>query len=96
MAWKSILDSAPLRFGLAVTCLALVGGAYSGGSMNPARSFGPALYTGVWDSQWIYWVGPFAAAIVTSVAFKAVFWREPKPVALQYEEHPLRETKNGP
>lgn len=90
-----VSDSVPLRFGLAITCLALVGGVYSGGSMNPARSFGPALYNWNWEAHWIYWVGPLAAGVIISVAFRSVFYREaPKPKP-QYEEQPLRDIKNN-
>jgi aquaporin Z len=36
----------------------------SGASMNPARSFGPALTTGDFSGYWIYLLGPLAGAVV--------------------------------
>ncbi|MCC7021008.1 MAG: MIP family channel protein [Ardenticatenales bacterium] len=53
---------APLAIGATVTIDALLGGALTGASMNPARSFGPALLTGAWDGHWIYWLAPIAGA----------------------------------
>jgi aquaporin Z len=39
----------------------------SGLSTNPARSFGPAVISGTWDSWWIYVIGPFTGAILACI-----------------------------
>uniref|UniRef100_A0A452GSN4 Aquaporin 14 n=1 Tax=Gopherus agassizii TaxID=38772 RepID=A0A452GSN4_9SAUR len=47
-----------LAIGFSVTAGALAG-TFSGGSMNPARSLGPAVLTGIWDHHWVRrWVWP--------------------------------------
>ncbi|MEY2407630.1 MAG: aquaporin [Verrucomicrobiota bacterium] len=47
-----------LAIGLTVALDILFGGPFTGGAMNPARTFGPALASGHWNNQIIYWVGP--------------------------------------
>lgn len=47
-----------LAIGLTVALDILFGGPFTGGAMNPARTFGPALASGHWNNQIIYWIGP--------------------------------------
>lgn len=51
---------APLAVGMTVGFCALVGGPLTGASMNPARSFGPALVGQEWTAHWVYWIAPIA------------------------------------
>ena len=51
-----------LAIGLTVGFDALMGGPLTGASMNPARSLGPALASGIWTGHWIYWLGPLMGA----------------------------------
>lgn len=59
--------------GLVVVLGELLGGPLTGASMNPARSFGPALVMGAWSSHWIYWVGPFVGAAVAIFIYDVCF-----------------------
>ncbi|XP_071585522.1 aquaporin-2-like isoform X3 [Heliangelus exortis] len=47
-------------------------GPFSGGSMNPARSLGPAIVTGVWDDHWVYWLGPVLGAVLAGFSYEFV------------------------
>ncbi|MSQ25336.1 MAG: MIP family channel protein [Dehalococcoidia bacterium] len=61
---------AAMAIGGTVTLGAIMGGPISGASMNPARSFGPALASGVWRDHWIYWLAPIAAACAAAYAYR--------------------------
>lgn len=63
---------AGIAIGSTIALDALFGGPISGASMNPARSFGPALVAGLWHDQWIYLVAPIAGAILAVVAYRMV------------------------
>ncbi|XP_019938539.1 aquaporin-8a.1 [Paralichthys olivaceus] len=65
--------SAPFCIGLTVTANIIAGGMLSGGCMNPARAFGPAVAAHQWDHHWIYWVGPMCGALLT-VTFIRLFF----------------------
>jgi MIP family channel proteins len=47
-----------LAIGLTITMGILFGGPLTGGAINPARTFGPALASGHWNNHVVYWVGP--------------------------------------
>lgn len=69
---KDIAGSFPLQIGFAVVIGGLFGGKFTGGSMNPARSFGPALVTGFWQHHWIYWLGPILGALLAGFIYQFV------------------------
>ncbi len=55
--------------GLTVAAGILVGGPLTGGSMNPARTFGPALAANFWDSHLVYWLGPLIGAVFAGLVY---------------------------
>uniref|UniRef100_A0A0D9UYQ8 Aquaporin n=1 Tax=Leersia perrieri TaxID=77586 RepID=A0A0D9UYQ8_9ORYZ len=63
----------PLLTGLLVGANTVAGGALTGASMNPARSFGPALASGVWAHHWVYWVGPLVGGPLAVVVYDLLF-----------------------
>lgn len=77
---KGVSQLAPLAIGSVVMVDILMGGPLTGASMNPARSFGPALVSGQWLDHWIYWLGPIIGGIVAATLYECVFirWREEK------------------
>jgi len=58
--------------GLTVAFDILCGGPVSGASMNPARSFGPALELMYWQWHWAYWVAPIAGACAAALVYDYV------------------------
>ena len=64
---------APIAIGFIVGANILVGGAFDGASMNPAVSFGPALVSWSWESQWVYWVGPLIGGGLAGVIYEVLF-----------------------
>lgn len=64
---------APIAIGFVVGANILAAGPFSGGSMNPARSFGPAVVSGDLAANWIYWVGPLIGGGLAGLIYGDVF-----------------------
>jgi len=64
-----------LAIGLTLTAGILAIGPLTGGSMNPARSFGPAVASGIYEAQLLYWLAPIAGAVSASLLYEYLFIR---------------------
>jgi aquaporin NIP len=69
---RAVGAAAAIAIGGTVGLDALFGGPITGASMNPARSFGPALASGTWSSFWIYVAGPVVGATIGVFAYELV------------------------
>jgi len=70
--------AAAIAIGGTVALDALFGGDVTGASMNPARSFGPALVASEWTDFWVYLIAPVAGAIAAALFYGVIR----KPIAL--------------
>jgi MIP family channel proteins len=69
---RAVGAAAAIAIGGTVGLDALFGGPVTGASMNPARSFGPALASGEWSDFWLYVIGPIAGAAIGALAYQLV------------------------
>jgi len=77
-AFKQI---AGLPVGLTVALGVLMSYGLTGGAMNPARAFGPQLVGNHWSHFWVWYVGPFAGAVIAASLYELLYLRPPQPVA---------------
>ncbi|CAI9781479.1 unnamed protein product [Fraxinus pennsylvanica] len=64
---------APIAIGFIVGANILAGGAFTGASMNPAVSFGPALISFTWTHHWVYWAGPLIGGGLAGIVYEIFF-----------------------
>ena len=75
---RAVGAGAAIAIGGTVGLDALFGGPVTGASMNPARSFGPALVSGEWHDFWIYLIGPILGATLGALAYQLVRGEHPE------------------
>jgi MIP family channel proteins len=67
-----IAPLAGVAIGFTLGLNVMFGGAITGGSLNPARSFGPALIMGNFNYHWIYWIAPIIGGLIAAGVYKAI------------------------
>eukprot|EP01104_Vermistella_antarctica_P010246 TRINITY_DN2713_c0_g2_i1.p1 TRINITY_DN2713_c0_g2~~TRINITY_DN2713_c0_g2_i1.p1 ORF type:complete len:317 (-),score=60.26 TRINITY_DN2713_c0_g2_i1:65-1015(-) len=75
---------APIGIAAAVALNIYAGFAVSGGGMNPARAFGPAVIQWEWDHFWVYLVGPIVGGSIAGLIYEHLFMYrdQSKPVGV--------------
>jgi MIP family channel proteins len=86
---------AGLAIGLTITMDVLMGGPLTGAAMNPARAFGPELLSNDWDNFWIWYVGPFAGAVIAAVAYELLYLRPVRPAVVGPPETGVEQPRPG-
>ncbi len=69
---RAHISFAGIVIGLTVAMEAAFMGPISGASMNPARSFGPALVGGIWQDHWVYWAAPILGAQLAVLVYRYI------------------------
>lgn len=69
---------AALAIGFVIVFDHIIGLSLTGSSMNPARTFGPALVSGMWTNHLIYWVAPIVGALIAAFVYQYVFLNSKK------------------
>ena len=59
-----------LAHGLTIALDILFAGPLTGGAMNPARVFGPALAVSFWNAHYVYWIGPMVGGALGGIVYK--------------------------
>lgn len=67
---RAHIGFAGLAIGLTVGLEAAFMGPITGASMNPVRSFGPALVGGIWQHHWLYWIAPILGAQLAVIVYR--------------------------
>ncbi|KAI8336820.1 aquaporin-like protein [Chlamydoabsidia padenii] len=76
----------PFVVGITLFMVHIVGVPIDGTSVNPARSFGPAIVTGKWANHWIFWFGPLIGSFFAYLIYAAFKLAENSIKVIDYEK----------
>jgi MIP family channel proteins len=65
-----------LAIGLTITLGILFAGPLTGGAINPARHFGPALASSAWSGFYVYWIGPAIGGAAAGLVYNNCFLKK--------------------
>jgi MIP family channel proteins len=65
-------------FGIGISMVLgiMVAGPFTGGALNPARAFGPALASSHWANWGVYWVGPLAGGFLAGLLYDSLYLKK--------------------
>ncbi len=69
-----------LAIGFTLAAVILAIGPLTGSALNPARAFGPAVATGIYEAQLLYWFAPITGGLAAALLYEFLFMqrgREP-------------------
>jgi aquaporin Z len=66
-----------LAIGFTIAMGVLMAYGITGGAMNPARAFGPQLVGDHWANWWVWYIGPFAGAVIAAALYELLYLRKP-------------------
>ena len=66
---ESLSRHTPYFVGFLYVSFIILEAPLSGMSMNPARSFAPALHASYWHAMWLYFVGPTLGTLIAAEIF---------------------------
>ena len=86
---------AGLAIGFTIAFGVLMAYGLTGGAMNPARAFGPQLVGGHWAHFWVWYIGPFAGAVMAASLYELLYLRPVRPAPVGTPESGVDEPRPG-
>ena len=84
-----------LAIGFTIAFGVLMAYGLTGGAMNPARAFGPQLVGSHWAHFWVWYIGPFAGAVIAASTYELLYLRPERPAPVGPPETGVAEERPG-